>query len=141
MLLMLRRADEHSVVGITHVADVIQAQLLHGDETYVAGGAGYTGVAKRPEHAKRDIIWSIAPRPSIYKQHEEAACCIGSSVKSNTPRRNCVQSSSPLPGNQGGLKSSQGSVPWAGRKYSAVTQCIWISKSNAGQADLQRAVG
>ncbi|WP_258042148.1 transposase, partial [Pseudomonas syringae] len=48
-------------------------QLLHGDETYVSGDAGYTGAAKRPEHAERDVIWSIAARPSSYKQHGEGS--------------------------------------------------------------------
>lgn len=38
-------------------------------ETYVSGDAGYTGAAKRPEHAERDVIWSIAARPSSYKHH------------------------------------------------------------------------
>ncbi len=56
------------------MADVTQVgQLLHGDETYVSGDAGYTGAAKRPEHAERDVIWSIAARPSSYKQHGEGS--------------------------------------------------------------------
>jgi len=40
----------HSVVGTAaNVADVTQVdQLLHGEETYVSGDAGYTGVEKRP---------------------------------------------------------------------------------------------
>ncbi|KPB66411.1 IS5 family transposase [Pseudomonas amygdali] len=65
----------HSVVGTAaNVADVTQVgQLLHGDETYVSGDAGYTGAAKRPEHAERDVIWSIAARPSSYKQHGEGS--------------------------------------------------------------------
>lgn len=54
------------------MADVTQVeQLLHGAETYVSGDAGYTGVAKRAEHAERDVIWSIAARPSSYKHHGE----------------------------------------------------------------------
>lgn len=44
-------------------------QLLHGEETYVSGDAGYTGVDKRPEHQNRKMIWSIAARPSTYKKH------------------------------------------------------------------------
>ncbi len=61
----------HSVVGTAaNVADVTQVdQLLHGAETYVSGDAGYTGAAKRPEHAERDVVWSIAARPSSYKHH------------------------------------------------------------------------
>ncbi|MFL1559571.1 transposase, partial [Pseudomonas sp. O11] len=52
------------------VADVTQVdKLLHGAETYVSGDAGYTGAAKRPEHAERDVIWSIAARPSSYQHH------------------------------------------------------------------------
>ena len=52
------------------MADVTQVdQLLHGEETYVYGAAGYTGADKRPEHQGRKMIWSIAPRPSSYKKH------------------------------------------------------------------------
>ena len=61
----------HSVVGTAaNLAEVTQAdQLLHGEETYVSGDAGYTGVEKRPEHQDRPMIWSIAARPSSYKKH------------------------------------------------------------------------
>jgi len=54
-----------------NVADVTQVdQLLHGEETYVCGDAGYTGVDKRAEHQDRQMIWSIAARPSsYYKKH------------------------------------------------------------------------
>lgn len=31
--------------------------------------AGYTGLNKRPEHQNRQMIWSIAARPSSYKKH------------------------------------------------------------------------
>jgi IS5 family transposase len=44
-------------------------QLLHGEETYVCGDAGYTGVDKRLEHQDRKMIWSIAARPRSYKKH------------------------------------------------------------------------
>ena len=42
----------HSLVGTAaNVADVAQVdQLLHGEETYVIGDAGHTGVDKRAEH-------------------------------------------------------------------------------------------
>jgi IS5 family transposase len=62
-----------SLVGTAaNVADVTQVdQLLHGEETYVSGDAGYTGVDKRPEHQDRKMIWSIAARPSSYKRHEK----------------------------------------------------------------------
>ena len=61
----------HTLVGTAaNVADVTQVdQLLHGEETYVCGDAGYTGVDKRPEHQDRQMIWSIAARPSSYKKH------------------------------------------------------------------------
>jgi len=60
----------HSLVGTAaNVADVTQVdQLLHCEETYVCGDAGYTGVDKRPEHQGRQMIWSIAARPSRYKK-------------------------------------------------------------------------
>ena len=61
----------HSLVGAAaNVADVTQVdQVLHGEETYVYGDAGYTGVEKRAEHQGRKMIWSIAARPSSYKKH------------------------------------------------------------------------
>lgn len=61
----------HSVVGTAaNVADVTQVdQLLHDEETYVCGDAGYTGAQKRPEHEGRQVIWSISARPSSYKKH------------------------------------------------------------------------
>ena len=63
----------HSVVGTAaNVADVTQvAQLLHGEEAYTCGDAGYTGVEKRPEHEGRAMIWSISARPSSHKKHGE----------------------------------------------------------------------
>ncbi|HBO9387794.1 TPA: IS5 family transposase, partial [Pseudomonas aeruginosa] len=61
----------HSVVGTAaNVADVTQVdKLLHGEESYISGDSGYTGAAKRPEHAGRAVIWSIAARPSSYKPY------------------------------------------------------------------------
>ena len=44
-------------------------QLLHGEESYVSDDAGYTGLNKRPEPQNRQMIWSIAARPSSYKKH------------------------------------------------------------------------
>ncbi|KPX10083.1 ISPssy, transposase [Pseudomonas savastanoi] len=62
-----------SLVGTAaNVTDVTQVdQLLHGEETYVCGDAGYTGMDKRAEHQDRQMIWSIATRPSRYKKHGE----------------------------------------------------------------------
>jgi IS5 family transposase len=64
---------EHSLVGTAaNVADVTQVdQLLHGDETYVCGDAGCTGVEKRPEHQDLLMIRSITARPSSYKKARE----------------------------------------------------------------------
>lgn len=61
----------HSLVGTPpNVADVTQVdQLLHGEETYVSGDSGYTGVENRAEHQHRQMIWSIAALPSSYKKH------------------------------------------------------------------------
>jgi transposase, IS5 family len=63
----------HGLVGTAaNVADVTQVdQLLHGEETYVCGDAGYTGVEKRAEHQNRTRIWSIAARPSSYGKHRK----------------------------------------------------------------------
>lgn len=48
----------HSLVGTAaNVADVKHVdQLLHGEETYVCGDAGYTGVEKRPKHQGPQMI-------------------------------------------------------------------------------------
>jgi IS5 family transposase len=48
-------ANEHDIT----VAD----RLLHGEERRVWGDAGYTGIAKRPEHERRETDWLIARRP------------------------------------------------------------------------------
>lgn len=53
-----------------NVADVTQVdQLLHCEETYVFGDAGYTSVEKRSMYQGRQMIWSIAARPSSYQKH------------------------------------------------------------------------
>ena len=49
-------------------ADINQtAALLHGREEAVFADAGYTGAAKRPELADRDLDWNIAIKRSIIK--------------------------------------------------------------------------
>lgn len=55
----------HTVVGTAANAhDVTQAaDLLHGEETYALGDAGYQGVQKRPEHEASDTFWITAMRP------------------------------------------------------------------------------
>ena len=55
--------------GLMLLQGTVVDQLLHGEEFYVSGDAGYTGVDKRPEHQNRKMIWSIAARPSSYKKH------------------------------------------------------------------------
>lgn len=55
--------------GQSIVADVTQvAELLHGEENAVYADAGYTGVEKREEHEKREVIWQIAARRSTYSK-------------------------------------------------------------------------
>ncbi len=58
----------HSVVGTAaNVADVTQVdKLLHGEENAVCADAGYTGVEKRAEHDRREVIWQVAARRSTY---------------------------------------------------------------------------
>ncbi|GAA0384837.1 hypothetical protein GCM10008969_02010 [Pseudomonas veronii subsp. inensis] len=65
----------HGLVGTAaNVADMTQVdQLLHGEETYICGDAGCTGVDKRLEHQNRKMIWSIAARPSSYKKQAETS--------------------------------------------------------------------
>lgn len=44
--------------------DITQAsELLHGQEEYVLGDAGYQGVEKRPENANRKVDWITAMKP------------------------------------------------------------------------------
>ena len=61
----------HNQAGTAaNVADVTQVdQLLHGEETYMCGDAGYTWVDKRLKRQDRKMIWSIAARQSSYKKH------------------------------------------------------------------------
>ncbi len=48
-----------------NAADVTQAaNLLHGEEQWVFGDAGYTGVDKRQEPAERQVTWHIAQKRS-----------------------------------------------------------------------------
>src|SRR5215472_16379638 len=49
-------------------ADINQmAAVLHGQEKAVFADAGYSGAAKRPEHAERKVSWNIAVKRSIIK--------------------------------------------------------------------------
>ena len=43
-------------------------KLLHGDESYVWGDAGYRGAEHREEHEDRDVDWFIALRPGERRQ-------------------------------------------------------------------------
>ncbi len=59
----------HTLTGTAaNAADITQmAALLHGAEKAVFADAGYTGAAKRPEHAARAVAWNIAVKRSIIK--------------------------------------------------------------------------
>jgi IS5 family transposase len=59
----------HSLKGTAaNEADINQmAALLHGQEQAVFADAGYTGAAKRPEHAGREVSWNIAVKRGIIK--------------------------------------------------------------------------
>lgn len=59
----------HTVVTTpANVSDVTQAsQLLHGQEKYVFGDAGYQGVEKREENKDTTVDWYVAMRPSKRK--------------------------------------------------------------------------
>lgn len=46
------------------VHDIVMADtLLHGEEQWVFGDAGYLGIEKRDEHSEREVNWCIALRP------------------------------------------------------------------------------
>ncbi|HEY2530057.1 MAG TPA: IS5 family transposase, partial [Xanthobacteraceae bacterium] len=59
----------HSLTGTAaNEADINQmAAVLHGQEQAVFADAGYTGAAKRPEHAERAVSWNIAVKRGIIK--------------------------------------------------------------------------
>jgi transposase, IS5 family len=59
----------HSLTGTAaNEADINQmAVVLHGEEKAVFADAGYTGAARRPEHAERAVSWNIAIKRSIIK--------------------------------------------------------------------------
>jgi transposase, IS5 family len=59
----------HSLTGTAaNAADINQmAAVLHGQEKAVFADAGYTGAAKRREHAEREVSWNIAVKRSIIK--------------------------------------------------------------------------
>lgn len=59
----------HSLVGTAaNVSDVTQAHhLLHGQEIYAFGDAGYQGVGKRKEHQGQSVDWHVAMRPGRRK--------------------------------------------------------------------------
>ena len=52
------------VVTAANVHDLTPAaELLHGDEEFVDGDAGYQGIAKRPEMAGKGTEFRVAMRP------------------------------------------------------------------------------
>ena len=59
----------HSLTGTAaNEADITQmAAVLHGQEKAVFADAGYTGAAKRSEHAEREVSWNIAVKRGIIK--------------------------------------------------------------------------
>ena len=59
----------HSLTGTAaNEADITQmAAVLHGQEKAVFADAGYTGAAKRREHAEREVSWNIAVTRGIIK--------------------------------------------------------------------------
>ena len=54
----------HTVRGTSgNVSDIAEANsLLHGQERFGFGDAGYRGIQKRPD-ARLDVIWHIAMQP------------------------------------------------------------------------------
>ena len=59
----------HSVRGTSgHISDIAEGnRLLHGQERFGFGDAGYRGIEKRPD-ARLDVIWHIAMRPGKRKK-------------------------------------------------------------------------
>ena len=59
----------HTVHGTSgNVSDIAEANsLLHGQERFGFGDAGYRGIQKRPD-ARLDVIWHIAMQPGKRKK-------------------------------------------------------------------------
>lgn len=53
------KATPGNEADVAHAGDV-----LHGEEAFVLGDAGYTGIEKREEHRGRSVKWLIAERRS-----------------------------------------------------------------------------
>ena len=66
----------HSLTGTAaNEADITQmAAVLHGQEKAVFADAGYTGAAKRSEHAEREVSWNITVKRGIIKALPKALC-------------------------------------------------------------------
>lgn len=63
----------HTAIGTSaNTSDVVMANdLLHGDEKRVYADAGYTGVAKRPEHSGKTLDWNVAHKRGQIKKLPE----------------------------------------------------------------------
>ncbi len=63
----------HTVKGTAgNVNDVVEGNsLLHGQEKFAFGDAGYQGVDKRPD-AKAQVRWHVAMRPGLRRALEPA---------------------------------------------------------------------
>jgi IS5 family transposase len=84
----------HSLTGTSaNVADITETErLLHGEESDVFAGAGYTGVAKRDELKDKNVTWHVAekrgklkkmtegPRKNLVTQFERAKAQIRAKV-------------------------------------------------------------
>ena len=73
----------HSLTGTAaNEADINQmAAVLHGQEQAVFADAGYTGAAKRPEHAEREVSWNIAVKRGIIKALPKALRALAEPVE------------------------------------------------------------
>lgn len=75
----------HTVRGTSaNVNDVVEGNaLLHGDEEFAVGDAGYQGVAKRAD-ANAKVRWRVAMRPDLRKALTRPTRWTHSSTKSST---------------------------------------------------------
>ena len=66
---MLSLGLVHTVRGTSgNVSDIAKANsLLHGQERFGFGDAGYRGIEKRPD-TRLDVIWHIAMQPGKRKK-------------------------------------------------------------------------
>ncbi len=109
----------HSVIGTAaNVADAtLVDQLLHGEESYVCADAGLYCVAKRSEHAGRQVIWSVAARRSSYRHLQKGSPLgRGDPLDRKGQGPDAGQGRTSVPRDQMPVRLHQGAFTWVGEE-------------------------